>query len=898
VPTRATLIAAVAALTAIAALLVPAAARGVPQAPSPAASAALALEWNGLRPSSVEARSARDSLVLAPDERSVYRSSGTWHEMFDPDGLTNRFPVLFWVAALVVVGVIGLPYVWLAAAALPDRGFAFARPVGLLLVAWLVWWLASVEVATFSRTTVALVAVVLAAGAAAIVVGRRRQFAAWVRERWRVLAVEEAIFWSMFAAVLLVRWLNPDLWHPFLGGEKPMDFAFLNAVLKSAYFPPFDPWFAGGYINYYYYGFVLVAVLVKATAIVPYVAYNLAIPTLAAFLAAGAAGVALALSSRRPGRVPGRALAVAGLAAVFVGVVGNLSEIAVIADKVSGWWRHEWWYWNATRTISVPSTEPGPVTEFPWFTYLYADLHAHAMALPYTAVALGLGLAYVRGEPGGGRVAAALRFGLLALVLGALWPMNTWDVPTYAFLALVALVLGWWGMRGRSEPRSLLRPVALGVGLVATAYLLFLPFHEHYLSAFTGLERWRGTRTAMVDYLEIHGFFLFLIVTALAADFWLARDLGPVPRLLRLLLRKRRPRRLLRLHRSLVSVSPAYAAGVAGALLGLVVALGLAVVGEGVPALIVTLLTFTALLFVRRPGEAPPALPLLARRLRQMTLVLVGTGLAITLAVEYLVIRRIDIGRSASVFKTYNQVWLLWAVAAAVSVGVVYEYFRRLRRPWRAAWVSGFALLFAGSLLYPALATPAKIDDRFDQSVGPTLNGMAFMRKAIHVDRKPMRLVYDLEAIRWLQEHVEGSPVVAEVNTDPTLYGWGNRYAMFTGNPAVVGWGFHESQQRSIASETAIPNRIADVQRLYRTRDPDEAYRLLRRYGVEYVVVGSLERVYFPRGQRKWASREGSLWDLVYRNSGTAIYRVRPPSPSYVAHRGRPPSRGTRDGGG
>ncbi len=159
------------------------------------------------------------------------------------------------------------------------------------------------------------------------------------------------------------------------------------------------------------------------------------------------------------------------------------------------------------------------------------------------------------------------------------------------------------------------------------------------------------------------------------------------------------------------------------------------------------------------------------------------------------------------------------------------------------------------------------------------------MKKAFHTDRRPMRLVYDLEAIRWMQEHVEGSPVVAEVNTDPTLYGWGNRYAMFTGNPAVVGWGFHESQQRSIASETAIPDRIHDVQRLYRTRDPDVAYGLLRRYGVRYVVVGPLERAYFPRGQRKWALREGSLWDLVYRNRGTAVYRVRQPSPSYVVRR-------------
>jgi len=79
----------------------------------------------------------------------------------------------------------------------------------------------------------------------------------------------------------------------------------------------------------------------------------------------------------------------------------------------------------------------------------------------------------------------------------------------------------------------------------------------------------------------------------------------------------------------------------------------------------------------------------------------------------------------------------------------------------------------------------------------------------------------------------------------------------------------------SAATPGAIESRIADVQEAYRTRDPDRAYRIFQRYGAEYLVVGELERAYFPGGQRKWAAREGVLWDLVYRNEGTSIYRLR-----------------------
>ncbi len=873
------------------------------------------VDWNAIVdvPSS-KARGAPKSLLLSPQDQALYRAGGTWHTMFQPDSLVNRFPVIFWALAVILFGLIGLPYLWVVAAPLPDRGYAFARPVGLLLVSWLIWWLASLRIVTFAAGGIWLSVVLCLVGGVSIAWFNRDQMRIWVAQNRTVLMAEEGLFWLFFLVVLLIRWANPDLWHPILGGEKPMDFAYLNATIKSTYFPPYDPWFAGGYINYYYFGFVLVATLVKLTGVVPYVAYNLAIPTFFAFLGIASFGAVLALTSpvthetvqaRRP-------MVFASLGALFVAVIGNLGELALIVRGIASLgsegalttlpvlgafvrflqgvfslltgrplpFRIEWWYWNATRVIQHPPTEAGPINEMPWFTFLYADLHAHLMALPYTVVAVGLAIAFVRDTEGSrAQLGRVMRLGLLAVVLGALWPLNTWDFPTYALVALSAFVLFEWRRTGLGV-RALIRAgVRWGVALVA-GYLFFLPFHQHYGAAPSGVERWTGSQTDLADYVTIHGFFLFVITAALLLDFWFARDLNPVARLTRMHARYwRRWGVLARRCDRLVNTSPSYLVGVRLAQAGGLAALACVALRRGPTALVLVLMVLTCLLFFRR---APHRRALSAgcrvdpaTSLWQMALIFVFAGLGLTLSVEYVVLKNVDIGRMNTVFKFYLQVWVLWGIAAAVAAASLYQRVPTLPKQLRNVIGGGFTFLFVATLLYPIFSTAAKIKDRFDISVGPTLNGMAFMDRAIFSDHdQRFPLVYDEEAMHWVQEKIPGSPVFAEVNTAPTLYGWGNRFAMFTGNPDVIGWDWHQRQQRGVVADATIPKRIQDIQLAYGTTDPKLAYHVFTRYGTQYFVVGLLERVYFPEGQNKWDSENGKLWNLVYENPGTRIYQI------------------------
>ncbi|MEA3459149.1 MAG: DUF2298 domain-containing protein, partial [Chloroflexota bacterium] len=199
------------------------------------------------------------------------------------NGLANRyhlFAVVFWWLAVVLVGLAAWPVTFVIFRHLSDRGYILAKSLGLIVVAYLVWLPASLRLLQNSLLTIILALALLALLSFYFFRRHRETMVAFWRERRRLIIINEALFAGAFLLFVVIRMLNPDLWQPWTGGEKPMEFAFLNACLKSAHFPPYDPYFAGGYVNYYYYGQFLISVLIKLTGIAPSVAFNLAIPML------------------------------------------------------------------------------------------------------------------------------------------------------------------------------------------------------------------------------------------------------------------------------------------------------------------------------------------------------------------------------------------------------------------------------------------------------------------------------------------------------------------------------------------------------------------------------------------------------------------------------------------
>ena len=262
-------------------------------------------------------------------------------------------------------------------------------------------------------------------------------------------------------------------------------------------------------------------------------------------------------------------------------------------------------------------------------------------------------------------------------------------------------------------------------------------------------------------------------------------------------------------------------------------------------------------------------------------IVLVALAFAIAIGVDFVVVEG-DIGRMNTLFKYYLAVWVLLGLAAA------YMLWRLLdqglvdgRLRWLGvAWMTVVALLVCSSLIYTVWGTKDRLGVRFNPTP-PTLDGAAYLDPAVHQlrygeDLQPIELKWDAAAIRWLQDNVSGSPVILEAHDFE--YTWNGRISTYTGLPAVLGWPWHQMQQRWDYQET-VADRAVDVRLIYSTPDSDLALALLRNYGVEYVVVGELERrYYFEVGLQKFDDLTAQgMMRLVYRNQGASIYQVNGP---------------------
>jgi YYY domain-containing protein len=870
-----------------------------------------------------------------------------------------------WYLVISIVGWITFPLTYRLMPGLPDRGFAFSRILGLLLTGYIYWILVSIGfVSNDPGGVMFAVGIVTTLSITSMIGIHYQRIRDWLKKYLSLVFIIEILFLGAFAFWTLVRSYNPEI----VATEKPMELAFLNAVLRAESFPPHDPWLSGYAISYYYFGYILIGMVAQLSFTHAGIAFNLGIALIFALSAIGAYGLvynlvafwsdnykhadyqnAISESEQTENVITvelggEKSLAnfklygLAFLGPLFVLILSNLEGLLEVLHARGIFWRvtelGEWassfwswldmkelsqppgepfswiptrflWWWRASRVISdydMAGTFKEVIDEFPFFSYLLADLHPHVLAMPFVLLAMALSInLFLNGMQGHCRwlwfqfEVDPKSFWLSALVLGGLAFLNTWDFPIYVIL--IAGVYGIWRISHRTNnndsysndeninPYKDISPInrltdflkdffSKGFALGVSGVLLYLPFYLTFSSQAGGVLPNLINPTRGAHFWVMFG---SLLIPIFAFQFYLWKRTGVSIQIFKGLLL------------SFLIIMGLWGASL---LFGWIIS-GLPYLGDlylsSVGAVDQREELFTGAIYRRlmQPGGLITMLILLgisfglgliyigntikAKEINYeeivsspssfeninktkshfIVILFIFFGTLIVLLPEFFFLRDHFSSRMNTVFKFYYQVWLLWAIAAAYGVSILWLSLRGYTRLFIGLVL---CLVLGVGLVYPPLSLWTKTNG-FSAADGLTIDGTAYLAR---------QTPDEYAAIKWLQEAPLGVLVEA-IGPSYSLYG---RIASHTGQPSILNWPFHQIQWRG--SGEILGTRQADVERIYVSSNWIDIESLLQHYDVSYVYIGSMERNTYRVNEEKFRR----FLVPVFQNDIVTIYRV------------------------
>ncbi len=838
------------------------------------------------------------------------------------------FALIRWWAALALIGAAALPLAWRLFHKLPDRGFAFARLVGLLLVGYLFWIGASLGALGNNLGGVVFALAATMALSWRALRGESSQFRVWLRENRGYILGVEGLFALILIGWALVRAQNPAI----SGTEKPMEFAFLNSVSRSPAYPPLDPWLSGFAISYYYFGYVMVSVISRLAAVDELFAFNLGIAWLAAATATASFGLIYNLIMADAGifsaSAKQRAIALAFIGALALPIAGNQEifleilhgngvgsdafwrnlDVAEISGPATDSPRYDgggWWWWRASRVIAEydfagvragnGSPVHEPIAEFPGFSFILGDMHPHVLALPYAMLAMAVAFAWwledddeadVEGDfrrlAGGAFRRPLFWFALLAL--GGLSFLNTWDVLIYLFLFVGMMVLRAWRKTGEWHAEFVAAGIKRALMLALPAIVLYLPFYIGFRSQAGApyLLPFLMRPTRLVHFLIIFAMPLFTIALLLMAEGFRNRfshwkkGLGAALAL------------LAGLHLAMFFLGWVVASSPQGA--GQVGALAEAL-NITLPAQLDPSVGGRVSWGFRAVARLAPAI--LARRFALPGLILLLSALlGLTVMAAAAILNRpaeqnrAERGESKpSPALPFVLLMVLTGLLLAIAPEFLYlrdNFGQRINTIFKfyyQAWaLFGIAALFALDYLWRREKFLGKIAAAgylamFSVSLVYPFYGVQSRAREFAGSPTLNGMAHiqlfnpeEYEAILWLRDNAPTGSVVLEATGGQ--YSDYARVSANSGLPTLLGWLGHELQWRGY-SNPEPGRRSPIISQLYQSTNWNERQRLLDEFEVDYIFVGGKERIDF--------GNDFTLFDehlpVVFANNTVIIYR-------------------------
>lgn len=809
-----------------------------------------------------------------------------------------------WWLMVTLAGVAAFPLCVRLLSGLPDRGYTVARTVGMLLVAFVYWILASYGFINNSTNGMILawLIVLVVALVAYFGLGEGINWRDYWRENNRVVIAAEVLFITFFVLMFVYRAYQNDTFTT----EKPMEMNFISGIMRSETFPPNDPWMAGYSISYYYFGYVMTAMLTMLSGLNSGFGFSMMISLTYALAALTVFGVAYNLvrsralnpnshvqqniQSRRP------AILVGTLATTFVLLMGNfqfslievpyrsqsapasyfewwgmrgftdmesigysqennLLTITTPLDNPQAWGR-DWWWWHTSRILEdydINGNAQEIIDEVPAFSFILNDLHPHVLALPFVALAIGLAINIVLL----GRDPTRYEIVLYGLVVGGLFFLNAWDGPVYFVILLGADALRRVMRRdGFLNSDDWANLIVFGAIMGGIALVAYLPFLISFRSQAGGLIPNLIAPTPFRLYFLMFGPMLLLSGAFLLGEIWRGSS------------QKRLNWRLG------LMVSGSIFLGLF-ALLAIFVLVGWLVpstrtfvnqllqssggwsvvlpevFSRQLGTIILRIVLFVGLgaivarLFPKVPEHNQAAVQYTPAT--GIALLLLAAALGITLVPEFVYLRDNFGTRINTIFKFYYQAWMLFGIVSAYGVyAFLFDTQSEQRTPavTRLVYSALLALVLIACVPYSFLG----------------MYNRAILEQQRHVMTPEQQAPLTLDgrgdslspdyfaAVQCLGILVQGDDVVvaeASQNTYNSPYG---RLGAFYGLPTVINWENHQRQWRGSTYAEVAGTRRQDIDRLYNDLRWDIVLPIIDQYEIDYIMYGQTERNQYGEG--------------------------------------------------
>ncbi len=704
----------------------------------------------------------------------------------------DNTPFLFWWIACLFIGAGFFPFVSGLFSSFQDKGWLFSKAFGFGAGGYLMFILGRAKILPFTGwacfvCTILPIAACIAGSVLQKKARAKRGDGSGVRSfagsdtpdlSLDLILLEEMLFLLIFLMWTYVTGFNPQA----LSTEKFMDYGFMAAMMRSTKLPAIDIWHASDGINYYYGGQYFAVFVTKLTGTRVNETYNIAKTFVAAFTFTLPFSIVWHLFDRRKGKREtsfGFNTLVGILAGAAVSLAGNVHYILYgmfgKVLKLSGY--EDYWFPSSTRFIGHnPETADSCIHEFPSYSFVLGDLHAHVVNLIFVLLFLGV---------------------LMAWFLKKEEDRFCREVQEVSTLEAMTVVL--------KDPFIWIEAVLIGIFQFTNYWDFAIYFVVFAIAA--GLYALRQNRYARLESMMqflLRVFVVFIAQFITAAPFILS----------------------FKTMQSGIGLSIYHSAFYQLLILW------------GLPAVSVILLLIFVITYVKKgetgfeyPESAGPVRRfIMGMTLSDMMALLMGIcAIGLVIAPEIVYVKDIygeGYSRANTMFKFTYQAYLMFGMS------MIYGLFRLLLDAGKKALrILAFLLLIVFFLTCNYFPYAVKC---WFGNVLKIENYKGQDATAYLADRVPT----EAQAIYWLQDNVEGQPVILEANgTSYTEY---CRVSAMTGLPTVMGWYTHEWLWRSDTEE--LNQRVSEIREIYTSDDLERIVYLIRKYNIEYIYVGENER--------------------------------------------------------